>query len=102
MLTPKDLRRKWDAKARPDIFMDYQELSKVYRVECMTGRDANFDETIPGGSHFDSVRVNDTIDRLDEVDNEGGLHLANFKYGGKRKSGAWQPTDPPEYAAFCR
>lgn len=61
------------------------------------GRDqscVDFDETALGGSHFDSVRVSDIIDRLDEVENEGGLHLVNFKYGGKRKPGASPPTDP--------
>jgi hypothetical protein len=100
VLTPKELRRKWDAKARPGLFMGYQESSKAYRVfdieagKVVISRDVNFDETVPGGSHFDSPTVGDIIHRLDEVDNEGGLHLANFKYGGKRKSGAAQPTDP--------
>jgi hypothetical protein len=100
VLTPKELRRMWDTKARPGLFMGYQESSKAYRVfdieprKVMISRDVNFDETVPGGSHFDSPTVGDIIHRLDEVDNEGGLHLANFKYGGKRKSGAAQPTDP--------
>ena len=32
VLTPKELRRKWYAKARLGLFMGYQESSKAYRV----------------------------------------------------------------------
>ena len=44
-----------------------QESSKAYRVydieagKVVISRDVNFDETVPGGSHFDSVRVSDTV-----------------------------------------
>ena len=100
VLTPKELRRKWDAKARPGLFMGYQESSKAYRVydieagKVLISRDVNFDESAPGGTRMDSASVSDIIDRLDAVDNEGGLNLANFQYGGKRKSGVEQPSDP--------
>lgn len=102
VLTPKEKRLKWDAKARPGLFMGYQELSKAYRIfdieagQVVISRDVNFDESIPGGVHFENCApgVGDLLERLDDVENEGGLNLANFKYGGKRRSGVSQPIEP--------
>ena len=102
VLTPSEKRKKWDAKARPGLFVGYQESSKAYRVfdieagEVVISRDVNFDETAPGGSHFERFApgVDDLLERLDDIENEGGLNLANFKYSGKRRSGAPQPVDP--------
>lgn len=104
VLTPREIRSKWDPKSRPGLFMGYQESSKAYRVydieagTVVISRDVTFDESVPGGTHFrnysPNMDVDVILDRLDEVENEGGLNLANFKYGGKRRSGAAQPMEP--------
>jgi hypothetical protein len=103
VLTPKEKRLKWDPKSRPGLFMGYEESSKAYRVFDIEGdkvvisRDVNFDEAVAGGSLLNDSAggVTDILNRLEDIDIEGGLRLSNFKYTGKRLAGTSQSADIP-------
>ncbi|CAH0516241.1 unnamed protein product [Peronospora belbahrii] len=51
ILTPKEKRLKWDPKAQAGNFLDYEEVSKAYRVfdieagQVVVSRDVNFNES---------------------------------------------------------
>ena len=103
VLTPTEKRLKRDPKARPGLFMGYEESSKAYRVYNIEGdkvvisRDVNFDEAVAGGSLLNDSAggVTDILNRLEDIDIEGGLRLANFKYTRKRRTGTSQSADTP-------
>lgn len=71
--------------------MGYYELFKVYCVfdievnMMVISCDVIFDESILGGLQLICININvsDLFECLDDVENEGGLNLVNFKYGGK-------------------
>uniref|UniRef100_A0AAV1TN90 Reverse transcriptase Ty1/copia-type domain-containing protein n=1 Tax=Peronospora matthiolae TaxID=2874970 RepID=A0AAV1TN90_9STRA len=92
ILTPKEKRLKWDPKARTGIFLNYEEVSKAYRVydieagQVVISRDVNFDESDFGLSPPTTTEDADDIDfdSLD-LDDEVPGH-AQYKQTGKRKS----------------
>ena len=94
VLTPKEKRCKWDAKARVCVFMGYEEVSKAYRVydieagQVVISRDVTFDESTFG---FSTVSASDDdedvaldLDSLDIGDDNVGP--TTYQQTGKRKN----------------
>lgn len=87
VLTLRELRTKWDPKARPALFMGYEESSKAYRVFDIEGdkvvinRDVNFDEAVAGGSLLNGSMSDMTqiLNRLGGINVEGasGLRISS-------------------------
>ena len=105
VLTPREKRLKWDPKARPGIFMGYEESSKAYRVYDIEGakvvisRDVNFDEAVIGGTILSqNTNMTDILDRLESIDIDNTPdepRSVAFQYGRKRKSRTDQPDESP-------
>ncbi|GAB9475053.1 Copia protein [Globisporangium polare] len=88
VLIPKEKRLKWDPKARPGLFLGYEDVSNAYRVYDIEGeqvansRDINFDKTVSGGTQLsDSAGgVIDILNRLDDIEIGGSRPLSAFKF----------------------
>ncbi|CAI5732013.1 unnamed protein product [Peronospora farinosa] len=94
ILTPKEKRCKWDAKACVGVFMGYEEVSKAYRVydieagQVVISRDVTFDKSSFGFSPMsaseDDEDVTLVLDSLDICDNNAGP--TTYQQTGKRKN----------------
>uniref|UniRef100_A0AAV1TGK1 Reverse transcriptase Ty1/copia-type domain-containing protein n=1 Tax=Peronospora matthiolae TaxID=2874970 RepID=A0AAV1TGK1_9STRA len=92
ILTPKEKRLKWDAKARAGVFVGYEEVLKAYRVydietgQVVISRDVTFDESTFGLPLLITDEDADDLDfeLLDLNDEEP--RLVEYKQTGKRKN----------------
>ncbi|GMF49232.1 unnamed protein product [Phytophthora fragariaefolia] len=77
VLTPKEMRLKWDPKAHEIIFLGYDERSKAHpvrdieAVQVVNARDVTFDE-----SRFDDLEVIDDDDFDEVTDSSDGLQFS--------------------------
>ncbi|CAH0486490.1 unnamed protein product [Peronospora farinosa] len=96
VLTPKEKRFKWDPKARKGLFMEYEEVSKAYRIydieagKVVVSRDVTFDELNFGFLPMIPENiVEDTTLDFDALDISNNCRQTEFRQTGKRK------VDPP-------